>query len=587
MKITKCIVLVAMASLLVSCASTQVSDQAQAETTRQETESEQKDSVLEETEQQESEAPETKAEEQKKEVILEPLEMSEAFFPLEEKELMLPKEEPKADELSQSNIKEGKTPLEAFEEELEKLNTAGSAERDSRGNLILDESREIISQIENLEQKELEEQKKDPEPVKTEETAKSQPESVSKTNSQTTVTEKMPVTVSSEPAAKAPAQKKMPVTNTSSEPAAKAPAQKKMPVTSTSSEKPQQEMTQIPEKNIQKTETQENEVTAEKNTEENAPVIIKPKIPSRDMKMQKNQFLEVSYPGSGWIYLGDDTGRESFSYMGRKIGSTETVFTLRSKLEGEALLHFYKNDALTGTVIDDYLKIIVQGKSTTNDRVKAPSYALVVPPKPQRKAAVQTPLVENTKISSASHETDKTPETQKTNITQNQEQKQPSIAKASAKDNLQDFNEESGSKTVIQNTQTKAEIEEDPDMFVGEAEVEDLMNPSETKSSENLIPSNELNSSDQILELANKCFSEGKYKETLAHLDDFFEKATTRIDEGLFLKGRTLETPSEVRNIKEALDTYETIVNQYPQSIDWEKAKERVIYLKKFYFNIR
>ena len=587
MKITKCIVLVAMASLLVSCASTQVSDQAKAETTQQKTESEQKDSVLEETEQQESEAPETKAEEQKKEVILEPLEMSEAFFPLEEKELMLPKEEPKADELSQSNIKEGKTPLEAFEEELEKLNTAGSAERDSRGNLILDESRKIIYQIENLEQKELEEQKKDPEPVKTEETAKSQPESVSKTNSQTTVSEKMPVTVSSEPAAKAPAQKKMPVKNTSSEPAAKAPAQEKMPVTNTSSEKPQQEMTQIPEKNIQKTETQENEVTAEKNTEENAPVIIKPKIPSRDMKMQKNQFLEISYPGSGWIYLGDDTGRESFSYMGRKIGSTETVFTLRSKLEGEALLHFYKNDALTGTVIDDYLKIIVQGKSTTNDRVKAPSYALVVPPKPQRKAAVQTPLVENTKISSASHEKDKTPETQKTNITQNQEQKQPSIAQASAKDNLQDFNEESGSKTVIQNTQTKAEIEEDPDMFVGEAEVEDLMNPSETKSSENLIPSNELNSSDQILELANKCFSEGKYKETLAHLDDFFEKATTRIDEGLFLKGRTLETPSEVRNIKEALDTYETIVNQYPQSIDWEKAKERVIYLKKFYFNIR
>ena len=587
MKITKCIVLVAMASLLVSCASTQVSDQAKAETTRQETESEQKDSVLEETEQQESEAPETKAEEQKKEVILEPLEMSEAFFPLEEKELMLPKEEPKADELTQSNIKEGKTPLEAFEEELEKLNTAGSAERDSRGNLILDESREIISQIENLEQKELEEQKKDPEPVKTEETAKSQPESVSKTNRQTTVSEKMPVTVSSEPAVKAPAQEKMPVKSTSSEPAAKAPAQEKMPVTSTSSEKPQQEMTQIPEKNIQKTETQENEITAGKNTEENAPVIIKPKIPSRDMKMQKNQFLEVSYPGSGWIYLGDDTGRESFSYMGRKIGSTETVFTLRSKLEGEALLHFYKNDALTGTVIDDYLKIIVQGKSTTNDRVKAPSYALVVPPKPQRKSAVQTPLVENTKISSASHETDKTPETQKTNITQNQEQKKPSIAQASAKDNLQDFNEESGSKTVIQNTQTKAEIEEDPDMFVGEAEVEDLMNPSETKSSVNLIPSNELNSSDQILELANKCFSEGKYKETLAHLDDFFEKATTRIDEGLFLKGRTLETPSEVRNIKEALDTYETIVNQYPQSIDWEKAKERVIYLKKFYFNIR
>lgn len=571
MKITKCIVLVAMASLLVSCASTQVSDQAQAEATQQNTESEQKGSVpvTEETEQLDSDSPETMAEEQKEEVILEPLEMSEAFFPLEEKEVMLSKKEPKEDEYSQSNIKEGKTPLEAFEEELEKLNTAGSAEKDSSGNLILDESREILSQIENLEQKDLEEQKKDPEPAKTAESAKAQPESVSKTNTQTAVPEKKPVAVSSEPVTKAPAQEKAPVTNVSSE-------------------KPQPEMAQVPEKKIQEPETQETAVAPEKNEEEKAPVIIKPKTPSRDMKMQKNQFLEVTYPGSGWIYLGDDTGRESFSYMGRKIGSTETVFTLRSKLEGEALLHFYKNDALTGTVIDDYLKIIVQGKSTTNDRVKAPSYALVVPPKPERKVTAQTPLVENTKTPvAASKETEKAPETQKTNITQNQKQKPSSIAQASAKDNLQDFNEESGSKTVIQNTQAKSEKEEDPNMFVGEAEVEDLINPSESKSSASLIPSNEVNSSDQILELANKCFSEGKYKETLAHLDDFFEKATSRIDEGLFLKGKTLETPSEVRNIKEALDTYETIVNQYPQSIDWEKAKERVIYLKKFYFNIR
>lgn len=567
MKITKCIVLVAIASLLVSCASTQVSDQT--ETTGQKTESAQKDSATEKTEQQETDSQETKEETQEKEVILEPLEMSEAFFPLEENEIMLPKEEITEENHSASNIKDGKTPLEAFEEELEKLNTASSAEKDSNGNLILDESKEILSQIENLEQKELEQQKKEAEPAKTEEPAKAQSEPVSGPAVQTPVTEKKTAPVSAEPAAREPAQTK----NT---------AAKDNP-----SEKNQKETALVPSMETQKQESQETAVAEEKTAEETAPVVIKPKTPSRDMKMQKNQFLEVTYPGSGWIYLGDDTGRESFSYMGRKIGNTETVFTLRSKLEGEALLHFYKNDALTGTVIDDYLKVIVQGKSTTNDRVKAPLYALVVPPKPERKAAVQAPLVESTRPAVTSQEAEKTSEKQKTNIMQSQEKNQHSIASASAKDNLQDFNEESGSKTVIQNTQTKTEKDADNDMFVGEAEVEDLMNPAESNSSQSIIPSNELNSSDQILELANKCFNEGKFKETLAHLDDFFEKATSRIDEGLFLKGKTLETPSEVRNIKEALDTYETIVNQYPQSIDWEKAKERVIYLKKFYFNIR
>lgn len=78
-----------------------------------------------------------------------------------------------------------------------------------------------------------------------------------------------------------------------------------------------------------------------------------------------------------------------------------------------------------------------------------------------------------------------------------------------------------------------------------------------------------------------------KYQETLAYLEDFFTKATTRVDEGLFLQGQTFESNSSVRNIKSALDTYETIVRRYPQSVNWAKANERITYLRKFYFNIR
>ena len=92
---------------------------------------------------------------------------------------------------------------------------------------------------------------------------------------------------------------------------------------------------------------------------------------------------------------------------------------------------------------------------------------------------------------------------------------------------------------------------------------------------------------EEYLSLAKNSFDSKDYVQTLRYLDSFFEKATSKIDEGLFLKGQVLETNSQVRDIKNALAAYETIVREYPQSTDWNSARERITYLKKFYFNIR
>ncbi|MCR5218303.1 hypothetical protein, partial [Treponema sp.] len=87
---------------------------------------------------------------------------------------------------------------------------------------------------------------------------------------------------------------------------------------------------------------------------------------SRSVSLQKNQYLEVIYPGSGWVYLGEKDDTELMRYFGRKRNSGKTSFTLRARAEGTTLLHFYKNDPLTGRYLDDYLEIIILSENGSN-----------------------------------------------------------------------------------------------------------------------------------------------------------------------------------------------------------------------------
>lgn len=91
------------------------------------------------------------------------------------------------------------------------------------------------------------------------------------------------------------------------------------------------------------------------------------------MTMTSGQYLDISYPGSGWLYLGEEDGKQLFRYFGRKIGTTDTSFTLRSRNEGTTLLHFSKTDTLTGDIIDDWLEVTVKGKKR-NAETRAGSF---------------------------------------------------------------------------------------------------------------------------------------------------------------------------------------------------------------------
>lgn len=91
----------------------------------------------------------------------------------------------------------------------------------------------------------------------------------------------------------------------------------------------------------------------------------------------------------------------------------------------------------------------------------------------------------------------------------------------------------------------------------------------------------------QLLDSAKKLYEEKDYPKAFSAITKFFDKATSRLDEGLFLQGQILEEKSSVQNIKDAIESYDLVVNNYPSSSLWDKANKRSIFLKRFYINIR
>ena len=352
--------------------------------------------------------------------------------------------------------------------------------------------------------------------------------------------------------------------------------------------------------------TSEENVPAEEEKKQNeeSKIVV---VPSRSVEMKNSQYLDIVYPGTGWIYLGEEDGKNSMRYFGRKIGEKNTVFSLRSREEGSTILHFYKNDSLTGKFIDDYLQVDIKGMNKTTEHAVAPSYAEVVPPKPENR----TKAAKENAARSEEDEDDTMVKTVITPVASGSGEKMPAVSKTSGSSRSAPASsskvtswkkiddsarketpaDNDGAKTLIQNTKSEKTTSsgEKPRTYPKSenSQSHDAEKQSENNVTGTSIENTENMGADEILDKAKESFKNKKYEETLAYLENFFTKATTKIDEGLWIQGQVFESNSSVRNIKSALDTYETIVRRYPQSINWAKANERITYLRKFYFNIR
>lgn len=299
------------------------------------------------------------------------------------------------------------------------------------------------------------------------------------------------------------------------------------------------------------------EPTIEIETEEEAEeeIII---VPSRSVTLKKGETLVITYPGNGWIYMGSTSEYNNLASRGRKLGTTDTKYTLLAKESGTQIHHFYKVDNLTGEYIDDYIEVTVlekKGKSSTV--VSAPDYSELVPKKPESPAKASpkpTPKIETVEEAA----TTETPAP----AAKAQPQPQPE-AKAEAEAIVEPQNEsqDDSEDSVI-------EIESEDDVIVID---EDNENAEELET---------------IMEQARTSLSSKKYDDAYPALVQYLELSTDNRDEALYLLGQILESNSKYRDIKQAVETYQTLCDNYPASKYWDKANKRIVYLKRFYINI-
>lgn len=261
-------------------------------------------------------------------------------------------------------------------------------------------------------------------------------------------------------------------------------------------------------------------------------------VPSRKVTVNTNETLSITYPGYGWIYLGSESENNNLVSTGRKVENEETVYTLTAKRAGTQLQHFYKVDTITGNFIDDWIEVeVLDNKGSVYTIVKAPDYAEIVPERPE------TPAV------------------------------------ASSKKNI--------STAEILEKEVKPTEKRSYENYVPEPEVVN------TTVTETIIPEPSVNdykenlSADDLLLKAQSLFNEKHFVESQKYVNNFLEIATNRRDEGLFLQGQILEQDGVTKNIKESIASYTNLIENFPESDLWDAANKRIIYLNRFYIQIR
>ena len=313
---------------------------------------------------------------------------------------------------------------------------------------------------------------------------------------------------------------------------------------------------------------EEGAVTGEEEETNNAEEIT----PSRKVTLKKMEYLDITYPGQGWIYMGITDGSKDLTYFGRKLGTENTKFTLQARNAGKKIVHFYKNDALSGQYIDDYIEVeILNQKGSNKTHIDAPEYKQPVPKKAKEK--INKDLAKNDEEISM--------ETSESSLVQT----------SSNSSNVSDSNSvssiENDSK-IEKQTSAPKETKNEEGVLEQEEEGRGGERTSSSSSSiEKTEDKNSLTDSNTLLQEAQVLYNEKEYKLALEKINSFLESATSKRDLGLYLQGQILEAKSEVQNIKAAIEAYSTLTKNYPASKRWDDANKRMIYLKRFYLEVR
>lgn len=284
-------------------------------------------------------------------------------------------------------------------------------------------------------------------------------------------------------------------------------------------------------------------------------------IPSRKVTLKRMEYLDISYPGRGWIYMGITDGSKDLSYFGRKLGTSDTNFTFQAKTEGTKILHFTKNDALQNEYIDDYIEVeILSEKGSNKTHIKAPEFKQV------SKKQIESADTKSTEVSANTADNLQQTNTLSASSSENKSSETPKIETES---------EDKKTKPSAETNNSK-----EKDFLVSGSNDDSVSDTSSIEEKENFDPKT-------LLKEAKLLYNEKEYTFALEKIETVLERSDIGKDEALYLQGQCYEAKSEIQNIKKALNSYTLLVDNFPASKYWDNANKRIIYLKRFYLEAR
>ena len=288
--------------------------------------------------------------------------------------------------------------------------------------------------------------------------------------------------------------------------------------------------------------------------------------PSRSITLKKLEYLDVTYPGKGWIYMGLTDNSKDITYFGRKILPDDTKFSLQAKIEGKKILHFYKEDSLTGEYIDDYIEVIVEKeKGSSKTHIEAPKYI------PQIKK--ESKKIKKSEVSSNTNEIQSLESAKEEAASDNNSKSSVKVNEGKTEQNKSQ-NIVDDKPTIVKENNNKTEI---IDQSSNKAEI---VTESITEENKEIDPS-------KLYEDAINYYNLKKYQAALNSIVLYLQNALDKRDAALYLQGQIYEADSEIQNINKAIDSYTMLTNNFPASSYWEDANKRIIYLKRFYLEGR
>ena len=90
---------------------------------------------------------------------------------------------------------------------------------------------------------------------------------------------------------------------------------------------------------------------------------------SQTIQLKVDDYTDIVLNGEGWIFLGEleESAKPVVSFYNRYMDGVDSYFGFDATNPGTTILHFYKQDIIGRTYLDEYVKVIVKQKQTTKN----------------------------------------------------------------------------------------------------------------------------------------------------------------------------------------------------------------------------